>query len=234
MKIKLYWDMDGVLADWDERCHYYLGNNPEFLRLDAKECLAIDELLEHHEQDKKLFDGMPWIGLVDRLEYPMHLCDFMDTYCAPSKYNLAYREARQRFRSFKEACLPHYFFKELRPYEDAIELLSFGQTIDPVPTILTAPMGKDANDLELRCRQQKFQWMSHHFADQFAFNFICTEDKNAYAFKEEGVVKVLIDDRFKNLKHWMNDGGIPVLHKETSATKDQLYEIYLKYKDNVR
>lgn len=80
--------------------------------------------------------------------------------------------------------------------------------------ILSSP---GTHDLE-RATRQKRQWIKKHLGEHV--NFVPKEAKYKHHYAHETCI--LIDDWHKNIKRWMDAGGIAVHHKSAAETIEHL------------
>jgi 5'(3')-deoxyribonucleotidase len=194
-EINVYFDADGVLADFDGR----IEQNQNLLkaRLELKNWLSQKpELAKLHKDDiKGLLKGQqtdPYFKKLKKIFYNAN--------------ELVYAIAGQ----------PGFFFN-LPLMPGAKELvLTATEIIGKKPNILTAPMESSKN-----CEEEKRLWFEKHFSGLYN-QFICTQEKHKFA---KSKYDILIDDRPKYVNKFRDAGGTAIFHTDPDKTIRELETI---------
>ena len=137
-------------------------------------------------------------GLTKALGYKVDLADENDVYDAEKRKLTAQR-----------------LFRNLEPLPDAWKLVNYCMNSGIHTEILTAA-GTVNRDIVVK---DKIDWIRRYIHPHWIV--ICTfsgTQKAAFAHKRG----VLIDDRERNIKYWIEAGGIGILHKTADDTIEQL------------
>lgn len=107
-----------------------------------------------------------------------------------------------------------HFFSNMGVLPGAKEMLQAAKDITgQKPKILTAPVLSNPH-----CEKEKLHWLHTHFPDMFG-EFICTTEKGEHA---KGLNSVLIDDRTKYIDKFTSNGGFGILHTNPKKTIAEL------------
>lgn len=106
------------------------------------------------------------------------------------------------------------FWLNMPKFPGADDLFNYINTFALPMEILTAPASSDP-----RCKLQKEQWAEKH-GFKLPINFSKASEKRHFAKPGH----VLIDDNENNVKDWIEDGGIGILHIDLESTLKQLKE----------
>jgi 5'(3')-deoxyribonucleotidase len=196
METRIFFDLDGVLADMDGG----LKKNPEIIQLRSD----LDNLIETKFQDYK--------GLVDD--------DIKTKFKAELEKdpNSPVKELKKSFNKytskvFSIAAKPG-FYRNLPLMPGAKEMVAkAAELTGKLPNILSAPVG-DENDLNNPSVIEKKDWVKEHF-DGMVDQVIITIDKGKAA---EGKTDILIDDRPKYVEKFTSAGGTAILHTDYKKT----------------
>ena len=138
------------------------------------------------------------LGLTDALGYKVSLKDKKDVYAEQKRMLTAQR-----------------IFRNLKPLPDAWKLVDYCMTSGIHTEVLTTA-GTINRDLVVK---DKIDWIKNHIHPYWTI--IPTfkgSQKAAFAHKKA----VLIDDRERNIKCWVDAGGIGILHITADETIEQL------------
>jgi 5'(3')-deoxyribonucleotidase len=193
--INVFFDADGVLADFDGRIEQ--SKNLRDARIELKKwLLQKPELANLHKDDiKGLLKGPqadPYFKKLKKLFYNAN--------------ELVYAIAGQ----------PGFFFNlDLMPGAKEM-VLAVTKIIGKKPNILTAPMESSKN-----CEEEKRLWFEKHFSGLYN-QFICTQEKYKFA---KSKYDILIDDRPKYVNKFRDAGGTAILHTDPDKTIRELETI---------
>jgi 5'(3')-deoxyribonucleotidase len=191
--VNVYVDQDGVLADFDKGIQT-ASQNAERAR----------------EGYMKVLQNFPQFMSITDDELKARLSGAQQD---PGMKAL--KKSWQNYRQLKFAIAGQPgFFLNLPEMPGAREMLArIGEMTGKLPAILTAPIDGNTD----RCEQEKRQWMQNHFPGMYG-NFICSQDKAAYA----NANSILIDDRTKYTNKFQAAGGIAILHTDPKDTIQKL------------
>lgn len=198
----IYFDMDGVLADFQGRVDqddFYQQAAREFKKFASK---VKPELLDVHVDDlKNVFQGAQQDSVMAKLK---------------KLWN------RQRNASYTAAGKPGHF-KNLDVLPGAKKMMLAATNLTGKrPHILTAPMESHST-----CEEEKREWVEKHLIGLFD-NFYCTQDKHNFAKSQWDI---LIDDRPKYVNKFRSAGGTAIFHTgDADATIQELQETVSKLK----
>lgn len=91
---------------------------------------------------------------------------------------------------------------------------------DLSPTILSAPPGRQPG-LNYALKGKRI-WVDNNLGKDVKAIFVAAHLKKNHAGKN----KILVDDREPNIKGWINNGGIGILHKSADETISELKKYY--------
>ena len=194
--VTVYFDMDGVLADFDTGV---LTGNPRAGK--AREVYM--KMLVNFPQFQHVTDDQIRAALKGPQIDPGLK---------------ALKKAYNNFRELKfMETNKEGFFLNLPPMAGAGEMLAqAAEMTGRKPSILTAPVDNNTE----RCKAEKEQWMQKNFPGMYD-KFICTQDKELYANADS----ILIDDRTKYTMKFEGNGGIAILHKNPTDSMQKLEQI---------
>lgn len=197
----VYFDMDGVLADFDKKAHSFEHVAKAKKALEAFKSQKPEIAKLHNDELKELLRGRqedPWLAKLKKL-YNKH---------SDSIYSVADK--------------PGYFIS-LEPLPGAIGMIQAAtQLLGKKPHVLTAPMQRNPN-----CEEEKRAWIDSHVGDLID-EFHCTKEKQNFANSEWDI---LIDDRPKYVNKFRAAGGTAIMHKgDPAATIAKLEETIAKLK----
>lgn len=194
--IRIFLDMDGVIADFDGSVNKY----PKVAELRQK----LNNLLEPYPELKRLSnDGLKKELVGQQTETHLIVIKKAFKQLNESIFYLASQEG---------------FFTNLDKMNGADQLvdgvikLMDGQ----LPNILTAPITSHP-----KCEEEKKTWIKKHFSGKYN-NFICTLKKDSVVRSENDI---LIDDRTKYVEMFTNAGGTAILYKNASQALNDLERI---------
>lgn len=192
LEIEIFFDSDGVLADFDARIeenHILKSLKDRWNGLLAKHGREDLRSLKKDEL-KKLFSGPQQDPTMAALKKAWNQY-------SNQIYVIANKEG---------------FFLGLEEMPGARELLKLAHNLTgKLPHILTAPIKSNPN-----CEKEKAQWIEAHFSGLYD-KFYCTGDKHTKAAPNA----ILIDDRPKYIKPFQDAGGSVVYYQNyQQASKD--------------
>ena len=207
--IQVWFDMDGVLADFDKS----IDNDDELLGYKQDLDYLIDsEFLDY----KGLSNDEIKLKLKSDLEENPDNEDVKRLKKAFKLYNN---------RVFKIAGKPG-FFENLELMPMAVEMLKKANEITgKKPNILTAPMGNENNPSNPSVLEKR-DWVSKHF-NNLVNQVEITTDKGRVV---RGPHDILIDDRQKYIDKFTNAGGSGILFKDPSSAMVDLRYLNEKFK----
>lgn len=200
----IYFDMDGVLADFDGG----VENSPHTIAIRDKWESLIVEFPEINDMSDE------------------QIKDFFRGKQANTKKAAIKKVYDELKRIGHAVATKPGFFKNLSPLPGAGEMLRFAKDLTGKnPHILTAPIESAKEQIE----NEKREWMETEFPGMFD-QFICTSDKSGGG--RPSSTSILVDDREKYINPWLAAGGIGVLHKNPSDTIRQIKKIFETYGQN--
>jgi 5'(3')-deoxyribonucleotidase len=200
MKVNIYFDLDGVLADMQGG----LMQNPEIVGLRK----ILDDLINTEFQDYK--------GLVDddiKSKYKEEL--LKDPQSPVKKLKKAFSNYQSKV--FSMAAKPG-FYLNLPLMEGAKEMVIKAKELTgDLPHILSSPVG-DENDPTNPSVMEKKQWVENNFGG-IVGDVIITTNKGSVV---KGKCCLLIDDRPKYVEKFTSAGGTAILHKNSKDTISEM------------
>jgi 5'(3')-deoxyribonucleotidase len=206
MKIRIFFDLDGVLADMEAG----LKANSELnqLRLD------LDNLIENKFTEYK--------GIVDD--------DIKSKFKAELEINpdSPVKELKKAFNKYTSKVFSvaskNGFYRNLPLMPGAKEMVSFAAEITgDLPHILSSPVG-DENNPDNPSVLEKREWVERHFSGMID-RVIITSDKGKVV---ESNLDILIDDRPKYVEKFTLAGGQAILHTDYKKTIQELRSLIEK------
>lgn len=115
------------------------------------------------------------------------------------------------------------FWEELPKMEDADELVEYlaNNVPEDKRNVLTAPQ-----HLFEMCGVEKINWINNNAPIFPCVLVVERKNKKEFAVAPCGTPNILIDDYEKNIKEWVEAGGIGIHHKNTVDTIAKLAEYY--------
>jgi len=209
--VQVWFDMDGVLADFDKS----IESDEEVIAYKKE----LDDLIDAEFPDyKDLHNDALKLKLKNDLAENPDDEDIKRLKKAHKKYNN---------RVFKLAGSPGFFANlELMPM--AVEMLKKAYEITgKKPNICTAPMGNENNPNNHSVIEKK-DWVKKYF-NNLVNQVEVTIDKGRVA---RGPHDILIDDRQKYIDKFTNAGGSGILFKDPSSAMVDLRYLNEKFKLN--
>lgn len=193
--VKVYFDMDGVLADFEGSVH----KDPRVVQAEK----ILNDLLQQEPDLAQLHNDDLRDALRGPQEDPLR-----------KKIKKAFNQYREL--SFAVASKPGHFLN-LDMLPGVHQMLNVAAKLSgKLPDILTAPMESNP-----RCEEEKFDWVLKNLNGLFD-EFHCTQNKDHFAHSK---FDILIDDRPKYVNKFRAAGGTAILHTEPSKTIKELEEI---------
>lgn len=208
--VQVWFDMDGVLADFD------------------KSIYSDEEILVYRKELDDLIDA----------EFPEYQGLDNDALKAKLKSDLAENPEDEGFKRLKKAHKKYNnrvfklagapgFFKSLELMPMAVEMLKKANEITgKKPNICTAPMGNENNPRNHSVLEKR-DWVDKYF-NNLVNRVEVTVDKGRVA---RGPQDILIDDRQKYIDKFTNAGGSGILFKDPSSAMVDLRYLNEKLKD---
>jgi len=194
-EITVYFDMDGVLADF----HGGLVHN-KIVENSKKE---LDELFSQVPD----LQGLPTDELREK---------FRGQQKDPVMAKLKKAWNKYRGLTYSFASQPGFFIG-LEVLPGAKNMLNAAKNFTgKLPNILTAPI--DSNPT---CEKEKHEWADKNFKGMYN-NFYCTQNKEKFANSR---YDILIDDRLKFVNKFIANGGTTILHTSPEKSIKELEEI---------
>jgi len=203
MEIRIFFDLDGVLADMEGS----LRKSPEIIDLRNE----LDNLIDTKFQDYK--------GLVDDDIKTKFKSEIENDPNSPVK---ELKKAFNKYTSkvFSIAAKPG-FYRNLPLMPGAKEMVAkAAELTGKLPDILSAPVG-DENDMNNPSIIEKKEWVKEHF-DGMVNEVILTTDKGRVVQSKSDI---LIDDRPKYVEKFTTAGGTAILHTDYNKTISELEKI---------
>lgn len=208
----IYFDMDGVLADFE-------GG--------VKSSLGYEEAVNAVLSALNTVEGYPKVGRPDELN-DSKITEIKDRLKNDPEKNKkgellndnkkALKKAINTLSSLKfKAAGKEGFFENLNLLPMASEMLEKAKRLTgKLPNILTAPIESSA----AQCEKEKENWMKKNFNGLYD-QFFCTANKGEKAAPNA----ILIDDREKYIRQFEDAGGIGILHTGVDNTLRKLESI---------
>lgn len=207
MEVRIFFDLDGVLADMETG----LMNNPEVKKLREE----LDNLIETSFHDYK--------GLVDddiKSKFKSELENNPDS--EVKKLKKAFNNYTSRV--FSTASKPG-FYKNLPLMEGAIEMVKKANELTGKKSnILSSPVGNESDENNPSVIEKK-GWVKENFGDLID-QVIITSDKGKVVQNKSDI---LIDDRPKYKEKFESAGGTCILHKNSKETISELETILKQF-----
>lgn len=198
--INIYFDMDGVLAAFEEAVH----KNPKVQEVEESllQLLRLKpELADmHHDELRNVLRGAQEDSDMKKI-----------------------KKAFNQYRAlvYKAASEPGYFVG-LDILPGAVQMMKTAANLTgKLPHILTAPMENNE-----RCEKEKREWVEAHLSGLFG-DFSCTQNKHNFA---KSKYDILIDDRPKYVNKFREAGGTAILHTSPGKTIQELQELVSRLK----
>ena len=209
--VQVWFDMDGVLADFDKS----IDNDEELISYRED----LDNLIDAEFPD---YQGLDNDALKAKLKSDLAENPEDEGFKKLKKTHKIYNK-----RVFKLAGAPG-FFKNLELMPMAVEMLKKAHEITgKKPNICTAPMGNENNPRNHSVLEKK-DWISKYF-NNLVNHVEVTVDKGRVA---RGPHDILIDDRQKYIDKFTNAGGSGILFKDPSSAMVDLRYLNEKFKLN--
>lgn len=210
MEIRIFFDLDGVLADMEGGLRQY----PEIIELRNE----LDNLIDTKFQDYK--------GLVDDDIKTKFKAEIENDPNSPVK------ELKKSFNKYTSKVFSiaakSGFYRNLPLMPGAVEMVKkAGELLSEknakLPIILSSPVG-DENDPNNISIKEKMEWVDEHFKGMFEEvtyeNF--TSDKGRVVKSKNDI---LIDDRPKYVEKFTTAGGTAILHTDYNKSISELERI---------
>jgi 5'(3')-deoxyribonucleotidase len=209
--IQVWFDMDGVLADFDKS----IDNDEELISYRED----LDNLIDAEFPD---YQGLDNDALKAKLKNDLAENPEDEGLKKLKKTHKIYNK-----RVFKLAGAPG-FFENLELMPMAVEMLKKANEITgKKPNILTAPMGNENNPRNPSVLEKR-DWVSKYF-NNLVNQVEITTDKGRVA---RGPHDILIDDRQKYIDKFTNAGGSGILFLDPSSAMVDLRYLNEKFKMN--
>ena len=194
-KIKIMFDADGVIANFDKSIKDTMQLQPELKSLESAYYKAISTIPEFRnlsgDEIKKKLSG-------EQTDSDLKALKRIVSKYNSIKYSIANKEG---------------FFINLEMMPQAREMLIKAYNLTGVrPSILTAPMTSNSH-----CEREKKEWCEKYLSDLYE-DFLCTTNKFSYASPNT----ILIDDRIKYIKPFEEAGGIGILFHNPQQAMEEL------------
>ena len=206
--IQVWFDMDGVLADFKES----IDNNPDLIPLKK----MVDTLIEN---DFPEYQGLT----THELKLKLKLED-IDANNRLEQLNILQKNYNKRM--YKIAGEPG-FFANLKLMPMAVAMIKIATEITGIkPNILSAPIGKETSPNNYSVIEKR-AWIGKYFKD-LVNHIVITKNKGRVV---ESSRDILIDDRQTFIDDFTKAGGTGILFKDAESAMDKLKHIITKLKD---
>lgn len=198
--IEVHLDMDGVLADFDEKIESQ--SDLAQIRESLKQMSANFKQKLNNNQD------FHWKDLEMFLRGPQSDPDL-------HRLKRRLKEGKEKIFSYASQ---EGFFVSLKKMPDADELFAGVEKLlnGNKPNILTAPLVSNPT-----CVQEKKLWIDSHFAGRYD-KFRAEKNKQNFAHSRS----ILIDDTPKKVRAFVEAGGIGILHTNAKDSLAELEDIF--------
>lgn len=214
---KVFIDMDDVLCRWSKQFWNVVHTErPDLIQLrneirDLEDHETLKNVEHYYRVPNKEFLNQEEFYEVHLKQCPMALIS--DEQLALWKQ---YKDKKDLLQSSVNSVVQSRFdnfWIDIEPDEHLSIFMDWvTSNLDEHPTILTAPLWTDTTkELKDQCFKQKLQWVHKHL-NNWPISFVCERDKGKFANVHKESHSILIDDRYKNLHAWKNNGGISVFH----------------------
>ena len=206
--IQVWFDMDGVLADFKES----IDNNPDLIPLKK----VVDTLIEN---DFPEYQGLS----MHELKLKLKLED-IDANDRLEQLNILQKNYNKRM--YKIAGEPG-FFANLKLMPMAVSMIKIATEITGIKAnILSAPIGKEKDPHNCSVIEKR-QWIGKYFKG-LVNHIIITKNKGRVV---ESSRDILIDDRQTFIDDFTKAGGTGILFKDPESAMDELKHIITKLND---
>ena len=206
--IQVWFDMDGVLADFKES----IDNNPNLIPFKKE----VDTLIAN---DFPEYQGLS----MHELKLKLKLED-IDANHRLEQLNILQKNYNKRM--YKIAGEPG-FFANLKLMPMAVSMIKTATEITGIkPNILSAPIGKEKDPYNYSVIEKR-QWIGKYFKDMIN-HIVITKNKGRVV---ESYRDILIDDRQTFIADFTKAGGTGILFKEPESAMVELKHIITKLKD---
>lgn len=203
MRVRIFFDLDGVLADMDGT----LSKNPEIVMLKAD----LENIINEKFQDYK--------GLVNDDIKTKFKAELEENPDSPVK-ELKKVFNKLNSKIFSIAARPG-FYRNLPLMPGAKEMVQKATELTgKLPNILSSPVGNE-NDENNPSVKEKREWVANHFPGMVD-KVILTSDKGRVV---ESKTDILIDDRPRYIEKFTVAGGTAILHTDYRKTLVDLENI---------
>ena len=197
----VYFDMDGVLADYDGGM--------------AHDSAIRDAQLRHD----RLFDKLPEkYKMMSAWSFSKALASFEEDHALS-----AYKEARSELNNVKNlTSFAPGFFENLSVVPGAKNMVDEAVKLFGNVGILSSPVDpRDMPEVKRQCIAEKNAWLDRHFPGVFSER-IFDKAKHKYASPSA----ILIDDRTKNTVPFEKAGGTSILFRDSQSVIEELQSMH--------
>ena len=203
--IQVWFDMDGVLADFKES----IDNNPDLIPLKK----VVDTLIEN---DFPEYQGLSMYELKLKLKLE-------DIYANHRLEQLNILQKKYNKRMYKIAGEPG-FFANLKLMPMAVAMIKIAAELTGIkPNILSAPIGKEKDPYNYSVIEKR-EWIGKYFKD-LVNHIVITKNKGRVV---ESSRDILIDDRQNFIDDFVKAGGTGILFKDPVSAMVELKHIIIK------